>query len=97
MKYFVLFLSSILFFNVDAQTKTEGTAPKIKEINLSDTSLKDYAPALTTPATQPVPVSEYGTKKAELYKKRLEAQKAKKKKRKWRRSSKPKDSATVRR
>lgn len=79
MKYFVLFLSSILFFNVDAQTKTEGTAPKIKEINLSDTSLKDYAPALTTPATQPVPVSEYGTKKAELYKKRLEAQKAKKK------------------
>ena len=70
-----LFLSSI----ISAQTKTDGTVQKAKEINLSDTSIKDYAPALLSSGSQPVPSSEYGTKKAELYKKRLEAQKAKKK------------------
>ena len=70
-----LFLSGI----INAQTKTDGTVQKAKEINLSDTSIKDYAPALLSSGSQPVPSSEYGTKKAELYKKRLEAQKAKKK------------------
>ena len=88
-----LFLSSI----ISAQTKTDGIVQKAKEINLSDTSIKDYAPALLSSGSQPVPSSEYGTKKAELYKKRLEAQKAKKKKRKWRRSSKSKNPAAVRR
>ena len=62
-----------------AQTKTDGTAPLAKEIKLSDTSIMDYAPALLSPGSQPVPSSEYGTKKADLYKKRIEAQKAKKK------------------
>lgn len=79
MKHLLIIIMSILLGNVNAQTKTDGTAPKAKEINLSDTSIKDYAPALLSPGSQPVPTSEYGTKKADLYKKRIEAQKAKKK------------------
>jgi hypothetical protein len=68
-----------MFGQINAQTKTDGTIPKAREINLSDTSLKDYSPVLSSPVQQPVPTSEYGNKKAELYKKRIEAQKAKKK------------------
>ena len=79
MKHILIFVCSFLFGSMNAQTKTDGTSPKAKEINLSDTSIKDYAPALLSPGSQPVPTSEYGTKKADLYKKRIEAQKAKKK------------------
>jgi hypothetical protein len=79
MRLILFFICLQFSFSLVAQTKTDGTAPKAKEINLSDTSIKDYAPALLSPGSQPVPTSEYGTKKADLYKKRIEAQKAKKK------------------
>lgn len=79
MKHILILVCFLMFGQISAQTKTDGTAPKSKEIDLSDTSIKDYAPTLFTPGSQPVPSSEYGNKKEELYKKRLEAQKSKKK------------------
>jgi hypothetical protein len=76
----ILFLISLQFsFSLVAQTKTDGTAPKAKEINLSDTALKDYAPNLNSIDKQPIPASEYGDKKEELYRKRIKAIQAKKK------------------
>lgn len=76
----ILFLVCLQFsFSLVAQTKTDGTAPKAKEINLSDTALKDYAPNLNSIDKQPIPASEYGDKKEELYRKRLKAIQAKKK------------------
>ena len=62
-----------------AQTKTDGTAPLAKEIKLTDTAIKDFAPNLNSLDQQPIPASEYGNKKEELYKQRIKANQAKKK------------------
>jgi hypothetical protein len=62
-----------------AQTKTDGAALLAKEIKLSDTAIKDFAPTLNLLDQQPIPASEYGNKKEELYKQRIKANQAKKK------------------
>lgn len=62
-----------------AQTKTDGAALLAKEIKLSDTAIKDFAPNLNLLDQQPIPASEYGNKKEELYKQRIKANQAKKK------------------
>ena len=80
-----------------SQTKTDGAALLAKEIKLSDTAIKDFAPNLNSLDQQPIPASEYGNKKEELYKQRIKANQAKKKKRKWRRSRQSKNNTTVRR
>ena len=62
-----------------SQTKTDGAALLAKEIKLSDTAIKDFAPNLNSLDQQPIPASEYGNKKEELYKQRIKANQAKKK------------------
>ena len=54
-----------------SQTKTDGAALLAKEIKLSDTAIKDFAPNLNSLDQQPIPASEYGNKKEELYKQRI--------------------------
>lgn len=79
MYRFLVALFCTVCFGLSSQTKLEGTAPLSKEINIADTNLKDYAPILSSPDQRPIPAAEFGHKKEELYKKRLEAQQAKKK------------------
>ena len=68
MKNLILILFCSVSISVVSQTKTTGSAPLKKEINISDTSIKDLAPTLNSLDKHPIPASEYGNKKEVLHK-----------------------------
>jgi hypothetical protein len=68
-------LATLLFFvssGLFAQTKTTGKSAPPLQIDLSDTTIKDYNPQLLEIDKQPIPSAEYGNKKEQLYNQRLQ-------------------------
>lgn len=88
-KYILSIILFSLSLTIVSQTKTNGSAPLAKEINLSDTSIKDFAPALNSLESHPIPASEYGDKKERLHEQRLKNQAAKKKSSNGEKAEKP--------
>jgi len=68
-------LTSLLIFvglPIFAQTKTTGKSTPPLQINLSDSALIDYNPALFELDKQPIPSADYGNKKAQLLQQRMQ-------------------------
>jgi hypothetical protein len=58
------------------QTKTQGSSASPQVVNFSDTSKKDFDPALLPIDKQVIPSSEYGDKKEMLHRQRMEQRNA---------------------
>jgi hypothetical protein len=68
-------LTSLLIFvglPIFAQTKTTGKSTPPLQINLSDSALIDYNPALFELDKQPIPSADYGNKKEQLLQQRMQ-------------------------
>ena len=58
------------------QTKTQGSSASPQVVNFSDTSKKDFDPALLPIDKQVIPSSEYGDKKEILHRQRMDQRNA---------------------
>lgn len=71
-KFSLIIILSLLVLNSNSQTKTQGSSSTPINVNFSDSTIPDYNPNLHSIDKQPIPASEYGDKKEQLHKQRLE-------------------------
>lgn len=77
MKKYVFSIAMVMIACVGfAQTKTQGSSAPPQVVNFSDTSKKDFDPALLPIDKQVIPSSEYGDKKEILHRQRMEQRNA---------------------